>query len=104
MSELRRKYNPAFREGAVRIVCKTGNSIAAVAEALGSTRALSGNGSRKTESNAVSPTGSTSTNEINWPCWSVRTQSSGWSVMSSGDPWSAASARRGYDRGELSPS
>lgn len=35
MTEVRRKYDPEFREGAVRIVHETGKSIAQVADDLG---------------------------------------------------------------------
>ena len=35
MSEVRRKYDPVFREGAVGIVRETGRSIAQVADDLG---------------------------------------------------------------------
>ena len=35
MPEIRRKYDPEFREGAVRIVRETGKTVAEVAEDLG---------------------------------------------------------------------
>ena len=35
MPEIRRKYDPAFREGAVRIVRETGKTVAQVADDLG---------------------------------------------------------------------
>jgi transposase len=38
MLETHRRYDPEFREGAVRIVRETGKSIAQVARDLGSTR------------------------------------------------------------------
>jgi transposase len=39
MSEIRKRYDREFREGAVRIVEETGKPIAQVARDLGSTRA-----------------------------------------------------------------
>ena len=47
MSEVRRKYDPEFREGAVRIVRETGKPIAQVADDLGLNAGTLGNWVKK---------------------------------------------------------
>jgi transposase len=47
MTEVRRKYDPEFREGAVRIVRETGKPIAQVADDLGLNAGTLGNWLKK---------------------------------------------------------
>ena len=57
MPETRRKYDPEFREGAVRIVRETGKPIAQIAVIWGFTRARWVIGSPGTAPNAKAPKG-----------------------------------------------
>ena len=62
MTEVRRKYDPEFREGAVRIVRETGKSIAAVAADLGIHAGTLGNWVNKDKASGAIPKVSASMN------------------------------------------
>ncbi len=100
MPETRRKYDPEFREGAVRIVRETGKPIAQVAQGSrdqpGHAGQLGGTG---TGSSAARRRASPSMSGLGCSSSSGRTPSCGWSVMSSSDPWSCGSRRRRDERG-----
>ena len=58
MPEKRRKFEPEFREGAVRIVRETKKPIAVIARDLGVIPGTLGNWSTRTGPGAARPTGS----------------------------------------------
>ena len=88
MTETRRRFDPEFREGAVRIVRETGKPIAQVARELGINAGSLGNWWRRTRSNGVRLTVSRPTITPSWFGCGSGSSSSRWSVMSSSDPWS----------------
>jgi transposase len=57
MPETRRKYDPEFKEGAVRIVWESGKPIAQIARDLGVHEGTLVTGSPKTAPNARAPRG-----------------------------------------------
>jgi len=88
MPEKRKKYDREFREGAVRIVEETGKPIAQVARDLGVVEGTLGNWVKQAR-DAREGNGELTKDDIENSSGSVpRSPSSGWSVMSSSDPWS----------------
>src|SRR4051812_831068 len=83
MAETRRRFDPQFREGAVRIVRETGKSIAQVARDLSisdGTLANWVNKDRETRGEAAAAA-CPRTSGSSWPGCGARTPSWRWSVM-----------------------
>lgn len=87
MPETRRRFDPEFRAGAVRIVLETGKPIAAVARDLGIHAGTLGNWV-KAERQDPGEGRSMLTSGPSWCGCGAAALSWRWSAMCSNDPWS----------------
>jgi len=86
--ESRRRFDPEFREGAVRVWRETGKPIAQVARDLGINEGTLGNWIARDQ---AARDGADGLSRDDWPSSSgcaPRSRSCGWSAMSSSAPWS----------------
>ena len=88
MPETRRKFDPEFREGAVRIVRETGKPIAQVARDLGINAGTLANWCARERAEHEGTEGLSTGDAVELSSCAPRWPSCGWSVMSSSDPWS----------------
>ena len=88
MPETRRKFDPEFREGAVRIVRETGKPIAQVARDLGINAGTLANWCARERAEHDGTEGLSTADAVELKRFPPRGPSCGWSVMSSSDPWS----------------
>ena len=88
MPEVRRRFDPEFRAGAVRIVRETGKPIAQVARDLGINEGRWATGSPVTARRTAVTARCHRMSARSWAGCASALLSSRWSVMSSSDPWS----------------